>query len=154
MLEKDLTLLGKKVVQPKSPDEAKLETFDNRNPENNYLIPMDCLEFTTLCPITNQPDFATFEIVYAPAKKCIESKSLKLYLHSYRNIGMFHEFVTNKIFDDLWKVLKPKYMRVFGEFNVRGGIAIKPLVEKYAPRLSKKDREEVMSLLVSWDRKS
>jgi len=101
---------------------AVLEVFENPNPERDYEIEMECPEFTCLCPKTGQPDFATVFISYIPDRLCIELKSLKLYLWSYRNEGGFHEKVVNQMLDDLVAVLKPRKMRVTGDFNVRGGI--------------------------------
>lgn len=100
----------------------KVETFKNPHPERDYEIEMECPEFTCLCPKTGQPDFAALEINYVPAKLCIELKSLKLYLWSFRNEGAFHEKVINDILDDLVRVSRPKWMEVAGDFNVRGGI--------------------------------
>lgn len=100
----------------------ELQTFPNPNPERDYVISMDCPEFTCLCPMTGQPDFAAFKIEYVPDKLCIELKSLKLYLWSYRNEGAFHEAVTNKILSDLVAACNPRWMEVRGIFNVRGGI--------------------------------
>jgi 7-cyano-7-deazaguanine reductase len=99
-----------------------LETFPNPNPDRDYTINFDCPEFTCLCPRTGQPDFATIRIEYVPDELCVELKSLKLYLWSYRNEGVFHEAVTNKILDDLVKVTQPRKMKVIGDFFVRGGI--------------------------------
>ena len=99
-----------------------LETFPNPTPERPYEIAMDCPEFTCLCPMTGQPDFATVRIRYVPAKRCVELKSLKLYLWSYRNEGAFHEAVTNRICDDLVRALDPQWIEVVGDFAVRGGI--------------------------------
>ncbi len=99
-----------------------LETFPNPHPENRYTIEMACPEFTSLCPKTGQPDFATLRIRYVPAQTCIELKSLKLYLWSYRNEGAFFEDVTNRILNDLVAVLDPVSCVVVGDFNVRGGI--------------------------------
>ena len=98
-----------------------LETFPNPN-DNAYLIELDCPEFTCVCPKTGQPDFATIKISYAPGKLCVELKSLKLYLWSFRNEGHFHERVTNDICEDLAKLLKPKFIKIVGDFYVRGGI--------------------------------
>jgi len=100
----------------------ELETFVNPNPEKDYEINFECPEFTCVCPKTGQPDFATIYISYIPDELCVELKSLKLYLWSYRNEGAFHEAVTNRILDDLVSVTKPRYMKVDGEFYVRGGI--------------------------------
>ena len=99
-----------------------LETFKNSHPDRDYEVEMECPEFTCLCPKTGQPDFAEIEIRYIPNKLCIELKSLKLYLWSYRNEGNFHEKVINDILDDLIKVSSPRWMEVIGIFNVRGGI--------------------------------
>ena len=99
-----------------------LETFQNPNPERSYEIRFECPEFTCLCPKTGQPDFATLRIRYVPDRLCVELKSLKLYLWSYRNEGAFHEAVTNKILDDLVLATKPREMVVEGDFLVRGGI--------------------------------
>ena len=100
-----------------------LETFENQNPERDYRVTHSAPEFTSLCPKTGQPDFAVIVIEYIPDNLCIELKSLKLYLNSYRNEGIFFESVTNKILDDLVKVCKPRCMVVTAEFNVRGGIS-------------------------------
>jgi 7-cyano-7-deazaguanine reductase len=99
-----------------------LDTFPNPRPERDYAIHMECPEFTCVCPRTGQPDFATLRINYVPDKFCIELKSLKLYLWSYRNEGAFHEAVVNKILDDLVGACRPRKMTVTGDFNVRGGI--------------------------------
>jgi 7-cyano-7-deazaguanine reductase len=108
-----------------------LETFPNPNPERSYAIRFECPEFTCLCPKTGQPDFATLTISYVPDKSCVELKSLKLYLWSYRNDGAFHEAVTNKILDDLVAATKPREMTVEGDFFVRGGI--RTVVEAHYP---------------------
>ena len=100
----------------------QLETFSNPRPERDFEITMECPEFTCVCPRTGQPDFATVRIRYVPADLCVELKSLKLYLWSYRNEGAFHEAVVNKILDDLVQACRPKRMIVVGDFNVRGGI--------------------------------
>jgi 7-cyano-7-deazaguanine reductase len=99
-----------------------LETFPNPNPERDYEIAFESPEFTCLCPRTGQPDFATIRIRYVPDARCVELKSLKLYLWSYRNEGVFHEAVTNQILDDLVKACEPRRMTVVGDFYVRGGI--------------------------------
>jgi 7-cyano-7-deazaguanine reductase len=99
-----------------------LETFDNPNPERDYTIRIEVPEFTCLCPKTGQPDFATFRIEYVPDRLCVELKSLKLYFWSYRDEGAFHEAVTNRILDDLAAATAPRFLRVTGTFNVRGGI--------------------------------
>ena len=105
-----------------------LEAIENKNSERDYFVKLTCNEFTCLCPITSQPDFATIIINYIPDKKLVESKSLKLYLTSFRNFGTFHEEVINTIANDLIKLLSPRYIEVIGEFSVRGGISITPFV--------------------------
>jgi 7-cyano-7-deazaguanine reductase len=100
----------------------RLETFDNPSPGRDYEIRFECPEFTCVCPMTGQPDFATIRIAYVPDRLCVELKSLKLYLWSYRNEGAFHEAVTNRILDDLVAALKPRRAEVVGDFFVRGGI--------------------------------
>lgn len=99
-----------------------LETFKNQYSGREYEIDITCPEFTSICPRTGQPDFAVIRIKYVPDKLCIELKSLKLYMHSYRNVGEYHEHVTNKILDDLVGACKPLHAEVVGDFNVRGGI--------------------------------
>src|SRR5512136_1550093 len=106
-------------MSPTQPSK-KLEIFKNPNPRRDYTIQMECPEFTCLCPKTGQPDFATIRISYVPDEFCVELKSLKLYLWSYRNEGAFHEAVTNKILDDLVALLAPRRITVTGDFNVRG----------------------------------
>ena len=115
-----LTLLGRETRGPV----RKLETFPNRHPGREYWVTLKTDEFTCVCPMTGQPDFATITIRYVPDQRILESKSLKLYLWSYRNEGVFHEHVTNMILDDLVEALDPIRCQVIGEFNVRGGIAI------------------------------
>lgn len=107
---------------PKPHDTSVLEAFPNPNPGRAYEIEFECPEFTCVCPRTGQPDFATIRIHYVPAEKCVELKSLKLYLWSFRDVGAFHERVTNDICDDLVALLAPRQMVVTGEFRVRGGI--------------------------------
>ncbi len=99
-----------------------LEVFDNPNPSRDYSIRINIPEFTCLCPKTGQPDFADLDLEYVPEDRCIELKSLKLYIHSFRDIGAFHEAVTNRILDDLTAALNPRFMRLSARFNVRGGI--------------------------------
>ncbi len=106
---------------PSTPS-TELQTFPNPATKRDYVIAFDCPEFTCVCPITGQPDFATIRIRYVPDALCVELKSLKLYLWSYRNEGAFHEAVTNKILDDIVKVTNPRAIRVEGAFLVRGGI--------------------------------
>ena len=113
---------------PSSPTKT-LEIFPNPTPKRDYQIHMEIPEFTCLCPKTGQPDFATLILDYIPDKKCVELKSLKLYIWSYRNEGAFHEAVTNRIVDDLVTVLKPRYLRLAAKFNVRGGIFTNVVVD-------------------------
>ncbi len=108
---------------------ATLDVFDNPYPQRDYLIKMDCPEFTTVCPKTGQPDFGSIRISYIPDQKCIELKSLKLYLWSFRDRGIFHEAVTNVILEDLVAVCQPRKMTVVGDYNVRGGISTIVTVE-------------------------
>jgi len=112
----------------------RLETFPNPQPGRDYTIEFTCPEFTCLCPRTGQPDFATIRISYVPDRKCVELKSLKLYLGSFRDEGHFHEAVTNRIMDDLVAALRPRRMRVVGDFFVRGGIHTVVTAEHEAPR--------------------
>jgi len=102
--------------------QARIETFDNPCPRRDYLIHMEIPEFTCLCPKTGQPDFATLLLDYVPDRKCVELKSLKLYVWSYRDQGAFHEAVTNRILDDLAGAVSPRFMRLAARFFVRGGI--------------------------------
>ncbi len=123
----DISLLGNNNVTY-SMDYAPemLETFVNKHPEGDYFVKFNCPEFTSLCPITGQPDFATIYISYVPDVKMVESKSLKLYLFSFRNHGDFHEDCVNIIMKDLIKLMEPKYIEVWGKFTPRGGISIDP----------------------------
>ena len=116
----DLTSLGQSKAHPRK----DLETFPNRHPSRDYKVTLVTDEFTCVCPATGQPDFAQLTIRYIPEARIVESKSLKLYLWSFRNEGVFHEHVTNVILDDLVAVLKPRWCEVVAEFSVRGGIAI------------------------------
>lgn len=107
-------------------DPALLETFDNAHPGREYLVTLDCPEFTSLCPKTGQPDFGHIIISYIPRQRMVESKSLKLYLFSFRNHGDFHEDCVNIILNDLWELMDPRYIEVRGIFMPRGGISIYP----------------------------
>ncbi len=118
-LEK-LTALGKEKAAPS----RRLEAFPNHHPERDYVVTMVTEEFTCVCPLTGQPDFAELEIRYIPDKLILESKSLKLYLHSFRNEGTFHEHVINVILDDLVVALAPRWCKITADFAVRGGIGI------------------------------
>ena len=115
-----LTLLRRKKALPVK----KLEAFPNRTPGRRYTVTLVCPEFTCVCPLTGQPDFGTITIRYVPDRRILESKSLKLYLWSYRQEGTFHEHVTNRILDDVVRALEPHSCTVTGDFNARGGISI------------------------------
>lgn len=110
-----------------------LETFENQHSDNDYWVRFNCPEFTTLCPITGQPDFAELRISYIPDKRMVESKSLKLYLFGFRNHGDFHEDCVNTIMKDLVKLMDPKYIEVTGFFTPRGGISIYPFANYGRP---------------------
>ncbi len=116
-----------------------IEVWENKYPDRDYKIHLDILEFNCICPKTGLPDFATFELDYIPDKWCIELKSLKLYLTAYRNVGIFHEHVVNRIVDDLVAVCKPRYLKLKGIFNIRGGI--RTTVEREYIRDEDSDRE-------------
>lgn len=122
----DLKSLGKSTGYELSFSPQVLETFENRHPGNDYWVKFNCPEFTSLCPITGQPDFAAIYISYIPDVKMVESKSLKLYLFSFRNHGGFHEDCVNIIMKDLIKLMEPRYIEVWGKFTPRGGISIDP----------------------------
>lgn len=124
----ELNALGRRADVPTKYDPSVLEAFSNRHCDRDYWVTFTAPEFTTLCPKTGQPDFATLTIRYIPNRKLVESKSLKLYLFGFRNNGDFHEDVVNIIYDDLTRLLKPKYMEVIGKFVPRGGISIDPFV--------------------------
>ena len=128
MREKEnLTKLGSKTTDYHFEyDPSLLEAISNRHPETDYFVKFNCPEFTSLCPITGQPDFANIIISYVPEKTIVESKSLKLYLFSFRNHGDFHEDVVNNIMQDLIRLLDPKYIEVWGKFLPRGGLSIDP----------------------------
>ncbi len=123
----NLTKLGSaKTTYSMDYDPSVLESFNNKHPQNDYFVKFNCPEFTSLCPITGQPDFANIIISYVPDQKLVESKSLKLYLFSFRNHGDFHEDVVNIIMKDLIQLMDPKYIEVWGKFLPRGGLSIDP----------------------------
>lgn len=123
----NISLLGNQgVAYPMDYAPEVLETFINKHPDHDYFVKFNCPEFTSLCPITGQPDFATITISYVPNIKMVESKSLKLYLFSFRNHGDFHEDCVNIIMEDLIRLMEPKYIEVWGKFTPRGGISIDP----------------------------
>ena len=121
--------LGKSVNHPQTPEEANLETFENQYKGRNYLIQFDCQDFTSLCPVTGQPDFAKISIQYIPNERCVETKSLKYYLHSYRNFKGFNEKIVNTILDEFIKVCKPRWIQIKGQFAARGGIVLTTTAE-------------------------
>lgn len=128
---KGVTLLGSNKTDYKQDyDPSILESFPNKNPSSEAWTSLICTEFTSLCPKTGQPDFAKIYVNYIADKKMVESKSMKLYLFSFRNHGDFHEDCIQKICDDLYKLMKPKYIEVIGEFTPRGGISIFPFASK------------------------
>ena len=124
--EEGLKALGAKTANRMDYAPEVLEAFENRHPENDYWVRFNCPEFTSLCPITGQPDFAEIRISYIPDKRMVESKSLKLYILSFRNHGDFHEDCVNIIMKDLIKLMDPRYIEVTGFFTPRGGISIHP----------------------------
>lgn len=140
--------------EPMKVDPMLIETFANKHADLDYLIPFICNEFTTLCPRSGQPDFAKIEILYVADRRCLESKSLKLYLFSFRNRGNFHEDAANRIFKDLWKILKPRYMRIWADFYVRGGISIKPMIMKFSKNISSERKKEILELAKNYDRRA
>jgi 7-cyano-7-deazaguanine reductase len=126
----ELTLLGRTGFSfPKSPERARLEAFPNPQPRRDYWIRLECPDFTSLCPVTGQPDFAHLTIDYMPGALCLETKALKLYLTAYRNVPSFNEEVVNRITDDLMRACAPKRLKVHGKFAPRGGLALSVIVE-------------------------
>ena len=125
-----LTLLGHSEKSfPSSPDRARLETFPNPHPQRDYWIRLDCPDFTSLCPVTGQPDFAHIIIDYVPGKTCLETKALKFYLNSFRNEPAFNEQVVNRIHDDLVRACRPRILKITGKFAPRGGLGLSVVVE-------------------------
>jgi 7-cyano-7-deazaguanine reductase len=119
-----LSLLGHTAKFPEHPHAATLETFRNENAKRNYWITFECEEFTSMCPVTGQPDFAKIRIKYVPGELCIETKSLKFYLASFRNTRAFNEAIVNRILDDVVQACRPRHAIVHGEFAPRGGIGV------------------------------
>jgi 7-cyano-7-deazaguanine reductase len=148
-----LTHLGSGAPAPRydAPEASILECFANQHRGQRWIVGLDCLEFTSVCPMTGQPDFGRIHIHYAPASVCIESKSLKLYLGAYRNYGAFHEDCVNRIADDLQQRISARYLRVYGDFNVRGGIAIRPLAVRTAPDLDAGEEAQILALINQHD---
>lgn len=142
-----LTLLGSS-RRPRfdAPDASILEAFPNRYPGRYYVITLEHPEFTSLCPMTGQPDFGVIRVRYVPDARCVESKSFKLYLGAFRNEGSFMESLTNRIADDLAAVLAPRRMTVEGIFNARGGTHISVRVEHLAPSLSEDEQKSLLRL--------
>lgn len=151
---RSIDLRGKMSGGCEGKERVWLDVFENKNKGFNYLIPFICNEFTTLCPKTGQPDFAKIEIIYVPDKVCLESKSLKLYLFSFRDKGNFHEDVANSVFRDIWNKIEPKYMRIWADFTVRGGISIKPMIIRFAKSVIKEEKKEIEKLAENYDRKA
>ena len=142
-----LQLLGRNTDYPTDYAPEVLETFENRHKDNDYWVQFNCPEFTSLCPITGQPDFAEIKIMYIPGERMVESKSLKLYLFSFRNHGDFHEDCVNTIMKDLVALMAPKYIEVTGLFTPRGGISIYPFANFGQPgtRYERLAEERLMS---------
>ena len=134
--QEGLKSLGKKTEYKDNYAPEVLETFENKHPGNDYWVQFNCPEFSSLCPITGQPDFAEIKIMYIPDRRMVESKSLKLYLFSFRNHGDFHEDCVNTIMKDLIKLMDPKYIEVRGLFTPRGGISIYPYANYGRPGTS------------------
>lgn len=142
-----LTKLGKSTAfRYDKPDISILEAFPNTHPERDYAIVFEHPEFTSLCPMTGQPDFGTIRVTYAPDALCVESKSFKLYMGSFRNHGSFMESLTNRIADDLITLLSPRRMTVEGIFNVRGGTHISVRVEHLSSELATERSAALLSL--------
>lgn len=137
----------------KEPQPQWLETFKNQHEDSLYLVVFvqPDTTFRSLCPKTGQPDSARMEIVYSPNELMVESKSLKEYLQSFQNSGEFHEDVCNRIANDLFNLMKPKYLRVFGDFVVRGDLAIKPIVERWGETNSETQDSKIARLVDTWD---
>ena len=148
----NLTVLGHAAAyRYESPEPAMLESFANPHPDEAWVVGLECTEFTSLCPMTGQPDFGRIRIHYVPDRLCVESKSLKLYLGAYRNEGSFHEDCVNRIASDLQHRIGPRYLRVLGDFNVRGGIAIRPLAVRRATDLGQEEEARCLALLGQYD---
>lgn len=147
-----LTKLGQPTTyRYDNPSAEILEVFANQHAGSPWVVGLDCTEFTSLCPMTGQPDFGRVHIHYVPGGLCVESKSLKLYLGAYRNHGAFHEDCINRIADDLASTISPRYLRVFGDFRVRGGIAIRPLALRVGAGVTLEERELCRELMAQHD---
>ncbi len=129
-MDKNFDFLGKAINElPSSPAEAELDCFPNRHNARDYVVEFNCVDFTSRCPVTQQSDFANIVIRYVPNEKCIETKSLKFYMQSYREQKMFNEQIVNQILEDLSSVCEPKWMQVKGAFAARGGISLTTIAE-------------------------
>lgn len=147
LLETDgLTKLGHATKSYSKPEQSILEAFPNRYPERDYIITFEHPEFTSLCPMTGQPDFGTIKVRYVPGERCVESKSFKLYMGAFRNHGSFMESLTNQIAEDLIGLLSPRRMTVEGIFNVRGGTHISVRVEYLDEQLPQKKQDRLLKL--------
>lgn len=133
------------------PEASILEAFANQHPGSPWVVGLDCQEFTSLCPMTGQPDFGRVHIHYVPGELCVESKSLKLYLGAYRSHGAFHEDCVNRIADDIVSVIQPRWLRVFGDFTARGGIAIRPLALRFGAGMAAAERSACAELVAQHD---
>ena len=138
-MSEPLTLLGSQSSFFTSPDDAKLESFPNRYPQRPYVISIAFPEFTSLCPVTGQPDMGTITVEYIPDQLCVESKSFKLYMFAFRNHQSFMETITNTVLEDLWTVLEPCWCRVKGLFVPRGGTRIHVFAEQFKVMPEEKD---------------
>lgn len=146
-----LTQLGRHTeYRYDNPTADMLESFAHGRTDWRWVVGLDCGEFTSLCPITGQPDFGRILIHYVPGELCVESKSLKLYLGAYRNQGSFHEACVNQIADDLVTAIDPCYLQVFGDFNPRGGIAIRPMTVRLGGSLEPAERAECETLIAQY----
>ncbi len=148
----ELTVLGAQTrYRYEDPDAGILETFGNPRPQGGWAVGLECMEFTSLCPMTGQPDFGRVHVHYVPHLRCVEAKSFKLYLGAYRNHGAFHEDCINRIADDLFEVCAPAWLRVFGDFVPRGGISIRPIAIRVAPGLDDAEVARCESLVAAHD---
>jgi 7-cyano-7-deazaguanine reductase len=148
----NLTVLGRATsYRYDNPEPAMLESFANAHPAELWVVGLECTEFTSLCPMTGQPDFGRIRIRYIPDRLCLESKSLKLYLGAYRNEGSFHEDCVNRIASDVQARIGPRYLQVVGDFNARGGIAIRPLAVRRATDLGPDEQARCLALLAQYD---
>lgn len=150
----NLTKLGSQKTEYvfDKPRPELLETFENQHQDNLYVIPIECFEGTSLCPKTHQPDMFTLYVSYIPDKKCVESKSMKLFIFSFRNTGSFMEDITNYIAKELVTLLDPWYIEVYGDFNSRGGIFLRPFVQMFKEGISDAKRNELRNVMQDYSR--